>query len=120
MALLARAEALNGGLNAICTLTADQARGRARKAEAAVMKGKKLGPLHRIPITLKDVLFIKAVKTMAGSHIFANRAPDLDSPTSEYLQAPRTFEKARPRTQARPKSSRQFGDAVEPQGRVAR
>lgn len=85
-ATLARAEALNPQLNAICTWTADQARDRAKKAEAAVMKGKKLGTLHGIPITLKDVLFTRGVKTMAGSHIFANRVPDVDSPTSERLQ----------------------------------
>lgn len=44
-ATLARAVSLNPRLNAICTWTADQARGRAKNAKAAVMKGENLGPL---------------------------------------------------------------------------
>ncbi|MSP48196.1 MAG: amidase [Alphaproteobacteria bacterium] len=85
--VLERAEALNPKLNAICTWTADQARDRAKKAEQAVMKGKKLGALHGIPITLKDLLFTKGVRTMGGSHIFATRVPEVDAPAAERLAA---------------------------------
>ena len=48
-------EALNPKLNAIVTLAAEQARDAARRAETAVMKGEPLGPMHGLPIGVKDV-----------------------------------------------------------------
>jgi aspartyl-tRNA(Asn)/glutamyl-tRNA(Gln) amidotransferase subunit A len=84
-AVLARAEALNPTLNAICTWTADAAREQARAAEAAVMRGEKLGPLHGVPTTIKDLAFTKGVRTMAGSWIHAERVPAEDAPFVERL-----------------------------------
>jgi aspartyl-tRNA(Asn)/glutamyl-tRNA(Gln) amidotransferase subunit A len=84
-AVLERAERLNPSLNFICTWTAETARSRAKKAEAAVMKGQRLKPLTGLPVTLKDLLFTKGVKTMAGSHIFADRVPDVEAPAAERL-----------------------------------
>ena len=52
----------------------------ARAAEQAVVDGETLGPLHGVPTTIKDLTFTKGVKTMAGSHIFADRVPDEDAP----------------------------------------
>ena len=52
-AFLGVIEALNPKLNAIVTLAAEQARDAARLAEAAVMKGEPLGPLHGLPIASK-------------------------------------------------------------------
>src|SRR6187551_2772344 len=53
--VLARIERLNGWLGAFCTLTAEQALVDARAAEAAVMRGEPLGPLHGVPISVKDL-----------------------------------------------------------------
>ena len=86
-AVLERAAALNPKLNAICTPTFDEARERAREAERALMNGVDLGPLHGIPVTIKDLVFTKGVRTMAGSHVFKDRVPDFDAPVVERLRA---------------------------------
>lgn len=86
-AVIARAEALNPTLNAICTPTFDAARQAARAAEAAVMKGDQLGPLHGLPVTIKDNTLTRGVRTMAGSRIFAERVPTFDAPVVERLVA---------------------------------
>jgi aspartyl-tRNA(Asn)/glutamyl-tRNA(Gln) amidotransferase subunit A len=79
-AVLERIERLNPALNAFCTLTADAALGRARRAEQAVMRGETLGALHGIPVTIKDLAFTAGVKTMSGSFIFADRVTDVNAP----------------------------------------
>ena len=86
-AVLERIERVNPKLNAFCTLTADTAMERAREAEAAVMRGGALGPLHGIPFSVKDLAFTKGVRTMSGSHIFATRVPDVDAPFVRRLKA---------------------------------
>ena len=83
--VIERAEALNPKLNAICTSTAERALEQARAAERAVMRNKTLGPLHGVPTTIKDLAFTKGVRTMAGSHIYADRVPDEDAPFVERL-----------------------------------
>jgi len=77
-ATIARAEALNPVLNAICTATYAAALDAARGAEAAVMSGQPLGLLHGVPITIKDLSFTKGVRTMGGSRLFRSRIPELD------------------------------------------
>jgi aspartyl-tRNA(Asn)/glutamyl-tRNA(Gln) amidotransferase subunit A len=86
-AVLARVEALNPQLNAFCTPTPDLALDEARRAEAAVMRGDRLGPLHGIPYSIKDLAFTRGIRTMAGSHIFAARVPDVDAPFVTRLRA---------------------------------
>jgi aspartyl-tRNA(Asn)/glutamyl-tRNA(Gln) amidotransferase subunit A len=85
--VLERADALNPKLNAICTSTAERALEQARAAERAVMRNETLGPLHGVPTTIKDLAFTKGVRTMAGSHIYADRVPDEDAPFVERLAA---------------------------------
>jgi aspartyl-tRNA(Asn)/glutamyl-tRNA(Gln) amidotransferase subunit A len=85
--VIERAQALNPKLNAICTWTADAAHDQARRAEQAVMRGDPLGPLHGVPTTIKDLAFTKGVRTMAGSHIHAERIPEIDAPFVERLAA---------------------------------
>src|SRR6185369_12236385 len=63
---LARVERHNPGLNAIVTLDADRARERARAADAALAKGKTWGPLHGLPITIKDTIETAGMRTTAG------------------------------------------------------
>ena len=86
-AVLERIERVNPTLNAFCSLTADTALARARDAEAAVMRGGPLGPLHGVPYSIKDLAFTRGVRTMSGSHIFATRVPDVDAPFVRRLAA---------------------------------
>ncbi len=78
-AVLERIEALQPTVNAFITVTADEARDAARRAEAAVMAGERLGPLHGVPFSVKDLLFTKGVRTTMGSRIFADQVPAEDA-----------------------------------------
>jgi aspartyl-tRNA(Asn)/glutamyl-tRNA(Gln) amidotransferase subunit A len=79
-AVLDRIERVNPVVNAYCTVTADAALAAARDAESAVMRGSAIGPLHGVPVSIKDLHFTRGVRTMSGSHIFAARVPEHDAP----------------------------------------
>jgi aspartyl-tRNA(Asn)/glutamyl-tRNA(Gln) amidotransferase subunit A len=85
-AVLDRIEAVNPALNAFCTLTAEAALEAAREAEQAVMRGAALGPLHGLPVSIKDLALTRGVRSMFGSHIFAQRVPDTDAPYVRRLR----------------------------------
>jgi aspartyl-tRNA(Asn)/glutamyl-tRNA(Gln) amidotransferase subunit A len=85
--VLDRIERLNPVLNAFCTLTAEAAMDAARRAEQALMAGERLGPLHGIPYSIKDLTVTRGVRTMSGSCIFAQRVPDTDAPVVLRLSA---------------------------------
>lgn len=78
-AVLQRIEALQPTVNAFITVTADEAREAARRAEAAVMAGDRLGPLHGVPFSVKDLLFTKGSRTTMGSRIFADQVTAEDA-----------------------------------------
>ena len=84
---LARIERLNPTLNAYCTVTADQARAAARHAEEVVMRGAALGPLHGLPVSIKDLIFTQGVRTTRGSKLYEHYIPDRDAPVVERLKA---------------------------------
>lgn len=86
-AVLSRIEHLNPRVNAYCTLLAESARAQAREAENAVMKDRKLGPLHGIPFSIKDLTFTRGVRTTFGSRIYENFVPDQDAIVVERLKA---------------------------------
>jgi Asp-tRNA(Asn)/Glu-tRNA(Gln) amidotransferase A subunit family amidase len=86
-ALLARIEALDPGLNAYCLVTADAARAAAREAEIAVMKREPIGPLHGVPLSLKDVLYTRGIRTTGGSRLFADLVPEEDNAAVARLKA---------------------------------
>lgn len=75
---LDRIEALNPDINAIVTI-ADNALELARAAEAAVLRGDDLGPLHGVPFTVKDSIDTANILTQRGSPIFKGRIPDNDA-----------------------------------------
>src|SRR3984885_9443116 len=75
---LDRIEAVNPKLNAIVTV-ADDALEAAKAAEAAVMAGDELGPLHGVPFTVKDSIDTADVPTQRGSPIFKDRVPGTDA-----------------------------------------
>lgn len=78
-AALERIERLNPSLNAFITVNADAARKEARIADLEIRAGKSRGPLHGIPITIKDNFLTKGVRTTAGSKILAGFIPGFDS-----------------------------------------
>jgi aspartyl-tRNA(Asn)/glutamyl-tRNA(Gln) amidotransferase subunit A len=86
-AALVRIERLNPSLNAYCTVTAEAARAEARAAEAAVMAGRPLGPLHGVPVCIKDLVVTKGIRTTWGSKIHEYVVPEEDAPLVERLHA---------------------------------
>jgi aspartyl-tRNA(Asn)/glutamyl-tRNA(Gln) amidotransferase subunit A len=78
-AVLARIERLDPQLNAFITVTGESALAEARVAEAEIARGEHRGPLHGVPISLKDLLFAAGVRTTAGSRLLANFVPDRDA-----------------------------------------
>jgi aspartyl-tRNA(Asn)/glutamyl-tRNA(Gln) amidotransferase subunit A len=86
-ACLERIEQLNPGLNAFITVTADQALDEARLAEEEIQHGKWKGPLHGIPIALKDLVNTAGVPTTAGSEVFRNRVPKEDAEIVRRLKS---------------------------------
>jgi aspartyl-tRNA(Asn)/glutamyl-tRNA(Gln) amidotransferase subunit A len=75
---LDRIEAVDPHVNAIVTV-AEGASVAAKRAEAAVMAGEELGPLHGVPFTVKDSIDTAGVMTQRGSPIFKGRTPDADA-----------------------------------------
>lgn len=86
-ACLARIEALNPELNAFITVTAELAVERARAAEAEIQRGAWRGPLHGIPLSLKDLIDLAGVPTTAASKVFENRVPGEDAEVVRRLKA---------------------------------
>ena len=85
-ACLARIERLNPSLNVFITVTADEALREAREAESEIGKGRWKGPLHGIPIALKDLIDTAGVKTTAASGIFKDRVPTEDAEVVRRLK----------------------------------
>ncbi|MHC2002058.1 amidase [Methylobacterium sp. CM6241] len=75
---LDRIAAVDSKINAIVTI-AENALSVAKEAEAAVMAGRELGPLHGVPFTVKDSIDTAGVMTQRGSPIFKGRTPDTDA-----------------------------------------
>ena len=78
-ACLARIERFNGPLNAFITVTADQAVTAAREMDAALRRGEWRGPLHGVPIALKDNMDTAGIRTTAASELFKDRVPTDDA-----------------------------------------
>lgn len=78
---------VNPKLNAIVTLVEDGARTLAKQAEAAVMRGDKLGALHGLPIGIKDVTVTAGIRTTFGSPLFKDNVPTEDAEAVRRLKA---------------------------------
>jgi len=83
---LARIEKLNPVLNAFITVTADSALAQARQAEAEIQRGEWRGPLHGIPLALKDLIDTAGILTTAGSALFKSRVPSEDAAVARRLK----------------------------------
>jgi aspartyl-tRNA(Asn)/glutamyl-tRNA(Gln) amidotransferase subunit A len=83
---LSRIEKLNPKLNAFITVTAESALDQARVAEREIFAGDCRGPLHGIPVGLKDIIDVAGVRTTAASAQFKNRVPTEDAEVVRRLR----------------------------------
>jgi aspartyl-tRNA(Asn)/glutamyl-tRNA(Gln) amidotransferase subunit A len=83
---LAQIEKLNPTLNAFITVTAESALMQARSAEAEILRGHWRGPLHGIPLALKDLVDTAGIRTTAASAVFKDRIPTEDAEVVRRLQ----------------------------------
>ena len=86
-AILDRIDMLNPKVNAYCTIVPDFARKQAIKAEAAIMRGDIIGPLHGVPVSIKDLILTKDIRTTCGSKIYENYIPQRSASVVERLEA---------------------------------
>jgi amidase len=83
---LSRIERVNPILNAYCTVAPDLALQEAKKAEWMIMKKKDLGPLHGVPLSIKDVTLTAGIRTTFGSKLYENFIPNQDALVVERLK----------------------------------
>jgi aspartyl-tRNA(Asn)/glutamyl-tRNA(Gln) amidotransferase subunit A len=86
-AFLHRIERLDAKLQSYITVLSDRALSEARHAEAEILRGAYRGPLHGIPIALKDLYDTQGIRTTASSRVMANRIPAEDATTTARLAA---------------------------------
>jgi aspartyl-tRNA(Asn)/glutamyl-tRNA(Gln) amidotransferase subunit A len=84
---LTRIEKLNPALNAFITVTVESALAQARQAEAEIRRGEWRGPLHGIPLGLKDIVDTAGILTTAASLMFKDRVPTEDAEVVRRLKA---------------------------------
>ncbi len=84
--VLARIEALDPQVNAFAYLAADKALQSARTAEAHLMSGERIGRLHGLPVTIKDLAITRDMPTQQGSFIYEGNQPTEDTPIVPRLQ----------------------------------
>ena len=85
-AMLARIERIDGRLKSYTTVMADQALASAKAAENAIQNGSYRGPLHGVPIAVKDLYFTKGVPTMGGTKVLADHVPSYDATVVSKLR----------------------------------
>ena len=83
---LDRIERQNPALNAFITVTAESALSEARAAEAEILRGEWRGPLHGIPVSLKDLIDTAGVRTTAASALHKDRVPNQDAEVVRRLR----------------------------------
>jgi len=86
-AALGRVERYDPKLKAFITVTAESALARARQADQELAEGRDRGPLHGIPIAVKDLFATRGVRTTAGSKAYEHFVPDADCTVVEKLEA---------------------------------
>jgi len=85
-AVFERIDEADAALNSHITLCREEARKQAKEAERQILQGQYLGPLHGVPLGLKDIIATKGVRTTMGSQVFADWAPDYDATVSRRLK----------------------------------
>ena len=84
---LDRIDALNGQLYAYLTVCRDEALQAARESEEALARGEYLGPMHGVPVAVKDQLNTAGIRTTSGTPIFNDFIPDHDATVVARLKA---------------------------------
>lgn len=84
--LLERVDSINKKLNAYITVLPEEALAAASRAEKEIVAGTVRGPLHGVPVGLKDIIYTRGVRTTMGSEIFQNYVPDYDAAVVEKLK----------------------------------
>ncbi len=85
-AALAAIDAHNARTNAFILVDADGARAQAREADAEIARGIDRGPLHGIPVSIKDIIDIAGQPTTAGSQVLADNIAGSDAPVVARLR----------------------------------
>ena len=85
-AVLGRIEERDGELNSFVTVVPERAREAARTAEREIRAGSYRGPLHGVPIGVKDLIFTAGVRTTMGSAFFEDYVPDRDAAVTRKLE----------------------------------
>lgn len=83
---LDRVDALNPALNAVVTLDVETARQRCRALDALSMRGESAGPLHGLPITIKDAIATQGIRSTSGAAGLQNHVPVRDAPAVRRLR----------------------------------
>lgn len=83
---LGRIEKGNPALNAFITVMEDSALAEARQAEAEILRGEWRGPLHGVPVALKDLIDVAGVRTTAGSGLYKDRVATEDAEVVRRLR----------------------------------
>ncbi len=85
--ILDRIGAMDGDLHSYVTITAEHALSSAKAAEAEIRSGRYRGPLHGIPIGVKDLCYTQGVRTMGGTKVLADFVPAFDATAVARLRA---------------------------------
>jgi amidase len=83
--LLERVERLNSGINAVVATQVDAARERARTADEAIARGESWGPLHGLPMTIKDSFEVVGMPTTSGAPELAQHRPETNASAVQRL-----------------------------------
>lgn len=84
--MLARLDSVDGRLRSYATVMAEQAMGAAREAEHEIQAGDYKGPLHGVPIAVKDLCFTSGTRTMGGLKVLREFVPDYDATVVRKLR----------------------------------
>jgi len=86
-AVLARMDQLEPHLHAFCTPTPELARAEAKRIEQGIVRGDAMGPLAGVPVSIKDLIFTKGIRTVSGCVAYRDFVPDEDDIVVERLTA---------------------------------
>jgi aspartyl-tRNA(Asn)/glutamyl-tRNA(Gln) amidotransferase subunit A len=86
-AVLDRMSRVEPHIHAFCTPTPDLARAEAKRIEAELAAGRAIGPLGGVPVSIKDLILTKGVRTTSGSVAYRDLIPDEDDVAVERLKA---------------------------------
>ena len=85
-AYLERIDALNFKFNSYLTVCRNEALDAARDAERAIAQGNYLGPMHGVPVAVKDQIWTKGIRTTVGSRLMSEFFPDEDATAISNLK----------------------------------